>query len=169
MRLLLAVLAVLGVTPAATRPKPPDGSYASRCEEVSLRGSVLRATCRAPFGALRESSIDTLACRGRDIGVSETGELVCPGGGRPTIILYTGTVWRGEWRAISGDVADLARIGMNDRVRSIEMNAGSGAWEICGAIQFGGRCEVLTTSVPDTGALGLANNVSSVRRLPASG
>lgn len=167
MRAAFAVLAGLSTScaSASAQPKPPDGSYASRCEEVALRGSVLRALCRDPSGAPRETSIDVLACRGRDIGVSETGALTCPGGGRPTIIVYAGTVWRGEWRAISADVADLARLGMNDRVRSIELGPESGRWEMCSNIRFGGRCVVLTTSVPDTGAFGLANDVSSVRRL----
>lgn len=169
MRALFAVLACLScacVSGWAPQPKPPKGSYASRCEDARLRGSILRAVCRDPTGAPRETSIDTLACRGRDIGVSEAGALTCPGDGRPTVVIYSGTVWRGEWRAVSGDVADLARIGMNDRVRSVELDAGAGRWEICSAIRFGGRCEILTTSVPDTGTLGLANDVSSLRRLP---
>lgn len=166
MRTAFAVVAGLstGCASATAQPKLPEGGYVSRCEEAALRGSMLRARCRDTSGSPRESSIDVLTCRGRDIGVSEAGALVCPGNGRPTAIVYSGTVWRGEWRAVSGEVADLASLGLNDRVRSIELAAGAGPWELCSGIRFSGRCEVVTTSVPDTGALGLANDVSSVRR-----
>ncbi|NEX92021.1 beta/gamma crystallin-related protein [Caulobacter sp. 17J65-9] len=163
---VLAWLATTGLAAWAPSPVPPKGSYTSRCEDARMHGSTLRALCRDPSGAPRESSIETLDCRGRDIGVSQAGALVCPGGGRPPIVLYTGTVWRGEWRAINGDVADLGDIGLNDRVRSIELAADAGPWEVCTGIRYSGRCDDLTTSVPDTTTLGMANDVSSLRRAP---
>jgi hypothetical protein len=81
------------------------------------------------------------------------------------VTLYGGRNWRGEPLWIDGDVANLAEWGLNDRVRSIELQRGSGPWLVCSDAGFRGRCETIDRSVADTRALGMGDSISSLRPL----
>jgi hypothetical protein len=63
-------------------------------------------------------------------------------------------------------IGNLERFGFNDRASSVVVR--SGRWEVCEDARFSGRCAVLRPGrYPDLRAMGLNNQVSSVR--PASG
>jgi hypothetical protein len=56
---------------------PPPGSYMTQCKIASMAGPILRAFCKASNGSRVDTAINTLDCRGRDIGVKPNGKLTC--------------------------------------------------------------------------------------------
>ncbi len=73
-----------------------------------------------------------------------------------------------EGRSFATDrpIGNLERFGFNDRASSAVVRGGR--WEVCEDARFSGRCVVLRPGrYPDLRAMGLDNQVSSVR--PVSG
>ena len=139
-----------------------------------MDGPMLSATCRGAYGQAAQSSINVLSCA-TDIRVDQEGGLACLGPGAApayappaygrggAAILYGARDWRGPAVEVDGDAPDLDHTGLNDRVRSIRLEPGSGPWIVCSDADYGGRCVTIDESVPDTRALGLGYSISSLR------
>jgi hypothetical protein len=84
---------------------------------------------------------------------------------REALNLYPGRDFRGPPTHIEGPAPNLAGLGMNDRVRSIELDRESGPWLVCADAGFRGRCATIERSVADTARLGLSGGISSLRPL----
>ena len=78
------------------------------------------------------------------------------------VTFYQGDGFRGRAVTIDRPVPNLERLGFNDRASSAVVDRGR--WEVCDDAGFRGRCVILRRgSYPDLGALGMNNNISSVR------
>lgn len=86
-----------------------------------------------------------------------------PGGGVWSARLFEGPNFRGRSLEVVGDMSNLDRTGLNDRVGSIQFNRRSGPWQICTDAKYRGRCTVIRGDIRDTGQLGMANSISSLR------
>ena len=85
------------------------------------------------------------------------------GRGQGGVILFVDGNFRGKHVGVSGDVARLNDLRLNDNISSIVVNYGT--WEICSDAYFRGRCYTINGSIPKTGQLGLNDNISSIRRV----
>jgi hypothetical protein len=85
--------------------------------------------------------------------------------GGETAVLFGRRDWRGQGLRIEGPTPDLGRSGLNDRVRSIQIDRRSGPWLVCEDAGYRGRCVTIRDSVADTASLGLRDAVSSLRPL----
>jgi hypothetical protein len=85
------------------------------------------------------------------------------GGGRDAVALFGARDWRGPAVRIEGDAPDLADTGLNDRVRSIRLEPGSGPWVVCSDAYFRGRCVTIDDSIDDTRQIGMRGEISSLR------
>ena len=83
---------------------------------------------------------------------------VRPPVGRPQIVLYDRTNFRGSSRSLTGPMSSLGSFG--PRVRSVRLMGGR--WELCEGTRWTDRCITVTESVSDVGRFGL-RGVSSVR------
>lgn len=79
------------------------------------------------------------------------------------VMLYAGRDFRGPSTRIDRPVSNLDGSGLNDRVGSIELSRGSGAWIVCTDANFAGRCTMIERSVRDTRAIGMRDAISSLR------
>lgn len=179
-----------GAQERASPPRPgggsglPSGSYLNSCRGANLNGNMLSAQCPGPTGAPIFSSIDTNSCRGRDIA-NDRGYLRCNGNGpRPPIpprpqpprpqppfpppgqgvqaIAYTQPNFRGRELPVRGPISNLADYrGFNDTIRSIRIMRGRP--EVCTDARFRGRCVTLRRSEANLAAIGMANQISSIR------
>ena len=88
------------------------------------------------------------------------------GNGYPagTITLYDGKGFSGEAITVDGPVEKLNAARFNDRASSAEL---TGIWELCDDSFFRGGCEVVDFSLRDLGAIGLNDNISSLRPVSA--
>ena len=82
---------------------------------------------------------------------------------QPMATLYEGPGYRGRPVRLYGPMPDLNRTGLNDRVRSIQVDRRSGPWLVCSEANYGGRCVTVRRSVPDTRVFGMSDSISSVR------
>lgn len=158
--------------------RAPNGSYQSSCNEISVRGDRLYATCRDVGRNQRASSLDLNRCRGVDIANSN-GLLICGGqrgdweggqnwgGGRPgwgnrqpSITVYKDSNFRGERATFQGDVNNLGPTGFNDAISSMEMR---GPWEVCTDSNFRGSCQVFDGDERNLGSTGYNDRISSMR------
>ena len=87
------------------------------------------------------------------------------GYGRGAANLFAGRDFRGEPVRIDGPTPNLARLGLNDRVRSIELDRRAGPWLVCSDADYRGRCVTVDRSVADTRQIGLRDAISSLRPL----
>ena len=94
--------------------------------------------------------------------VMAAAALVAAGHAAAQITLYEGEGFRGRAITANGDMRNLDRSGMNDRVSSIVVERGR--WEVCEHARFEGRCVVLRRgNYPSLREFGLDNQISSVR------
>jgi hypothetical protein len=103
---------------------------------------------------------------GYDAGPAYSGRDRGRGGygyGRDSISLFAGRNFRGEPVQIAGPTPNLAGLGLNDRVRSIELDRRSGPWIVCTDADYRGRCVTVTGSVADVRQIGMRDAVSSLR------
>ncbi|MEO8190566.1 MAG: beta/gamma crystallin-related protein [Acidobacteriota bacterium] len=77
----------------------------------------------------------------------------------PRLILHSRTNFRGESHELTD--ADREISDFNDRAQSATVEGGT--WEVCEHKEFRGRCVTLRNSVPDLGAYGLRDAISSAR------
>jgi len=83
---------------------------------------------------------------------------------REALSLFPGRDFRGPPLRVDGPTPNLAGLGLNDRVRSIQLDRDSGPWLVCADAGYRGRCATLDRSVADTRRLGLGG-ISSLRPL----
>jgi len=83
--------------------------------------------------------------------------------GRYSATLYGGRNFRGPSVQIEGDAPNLSSTGLNDRVRSIQLDRRSGPWIVCADAGFRGRCTTIRDSVADTRRIGMGDAISSLR------
>ena len=188
----LSVLATLALASAAQAQPAPPGSYRERCTDIRMNGQFLSATCRGARGG-GQSSINVQSCAS-DIGVDETGALSCqgpgaaprpgydpgpgsgypgrpaiigppPGYGRDAITVYSRRNWDGRSERLDGPIANLANVGLNDRIRSIRLGRRSGPWLACSDANFRGRCERIDGDLADARRIGMDRAISSLRPL----
>ncbi len=83
---------------------------------------------------------------------------VPPPVGRPQIVLYDRTGFRGSSRTLATAMSSLGSFGT--RVESVRVLGGR--WELCEGTRWSSRCVTVTDSVPDVSRFGL-RGVSSAR------
>ncbi|WP_203292206.1 beta/gamma crystallin-related protein [Maricaulis parjimensis] len=86
------------------------------------------------------------------------------GNSRRSAILFRGPNFYGESVAIDEEVRDLRRYNFNDQASSIQIPRGQ-RWLVCEDSDFRGRCEELDDDVHNLSRYGLANRISSMRRI----
>ncbi len=80
------------------------------------------------------------------------------------ITFYEGEGFRGRAFTTDRQVANLGRVGFNDRASSVIVDRGR--WEVCEDVGFRGYCTVLRRgSYESLRGLGMNNSISSVRRV----
>lgn len=78
------------------------------------------------------------------------------------VTFYEGEGFRGRAFTTDRDVADFRGSGFNDRASSAVVD--HGRWEVCEAVEFGGRCVVLREGAYDSlDRMGIDDRISSVR------
>lgn len=82
------------------------------------------------------------------------------GGGRGSITVYEHADFQGYSETLSGEISNLARSGLNDRISSLRMN---GPWEACTDAHFRGQCQVFTGGVRNLADWGMNDQISSLR------
>jgi major membrane immunogen (membrane-anchored lipoprotein) len=99
----------------------PPGDYQQSCRDIRSNGSQLIATCRKQDGSWRNTSLDTVSCRGNV--VNDDGQLRCASGGS-----YGGG-WQGGYQAVPpGDYQKTCQniyINNGDLVASCQKSDGS--------------------------------------------
>ena len=86
------------------------------------------------------------------------------GGYRRSVVLFDGPNFFGQSVEIDRDVRNLREYRFNDDAMSIQIPRGQ-RWEICDDSDYRGRCQVLDGDASNLGRYGLANRVSSMRRI----
>src|SRR2546422_8612154 len=71
-----------------------------------------------------------------------------------SITVYNDINFQGESTTFNGNMPNLVENGWNDRISSVRIPDGQ-AWEVCVDVNFGNRCQVLTSSVSDLRSMGL--------------
>lgn len=80
------------------------------------------------------------------------------------VTLYQDNGWRGPAFTTSARIANLGRIGFNDRASSVVVERGR--WEVCEDVNFQGHCMILRQGSYDTlGSMGMNDRISSLRPL----
>jgi hypothetical protein len=82
--------------------------------------------------------------------------------GRGGVTVFAERDYRGAAVTLLGDTADLRRYSLNDKVSSIAIPPGE-VWEVCQDINYGNRCVVFSSSIPDLGRFGWNDRISSLR------
>ena len=81
--------------------------------------------------------------------------------------LYEHDGFAGRSVRVTNEVANLGRIGFNDRASSLVIERGR--WEVCEDARYSGRCVVLRSGDYDTmSAIGLNDRISSLREIQRS-
>ena len=86
------------------------------------------------------------------------------GGYRRSVVLFASPNFYGQSIEIDRDVRNLREYRFNDDAMSIQIPRGQ-RWEVCDDSDYRGRCQVLDGDASNLGRFGLANRVSSLRRL----
>ena len=86
------------------------------------------------------------------------------GGYRRSVTLFSSPNFYGQNVEINRDVRDLREYRFNDDAMSIQIPRGQ-RWEVCEDSDYRGRCEVLDEDTSNLGRYGLANRLSSMRRI----
>ena len=151
--------------------RTPQGSYTGSCNNISVRGDQLTATCRDMRRNERTSTLNISRCGRADIS-NDNGLLVCGpqrgqwvgggngngngggwggnngggngGWGQTSITVYDNANFRGSSREFVDEDRNLGRTPFNDRIVSIRVQ---GRWEVCTDAEFRGRCRVIDRDV----------------------
>lgn len=78
----------------------------------------------------------------------------------PRAELFSAPNFQGQRLMLTATIADLGRIGFNDRAQSVRV---IGTWTFCEDSQFDDHCLTLSGDEPNLAAIGLANSISSAR------
>lgn len=80
---------------------------------------------------------------------------------RDGVVLFEHGGFDGDSREITGDLADLGKVGFHDRASSMRVRGGT--WILCEHTNYRGRCAEIKGDVSDFGRFGLNDKVSSIR------
>jgi hypothetical protein len=86
-----------------------------------------------------------------------------PGYGRDSVTLFGARDFRGRPVVIDRPTANLQGMGLNDQVRSIQLDRRSGPWIVCSDADYRGRCVTVDRSIADVGRIGMRGQISSLR------
>ena len=89
------------------------------------------------------------------------------GGRGPAAVLFSKPGFQGHSFYADHEVRKLSTKDMDDKVSSIRII--SGVWQVCKDDDFGGRCEIVDRSMPDTRVINMDDKISSVRPVPPGG
>ena len=80
------------------------------------------------------------------------------------IVFFERPGFHGRDLAVNGEIDNMTQVGFNDRASSVIVF--EHRWEVCEHANFGGRCMILRPGrYPDLGAMGMNDQLSSVRRI----
>ena len=83
--------------------------------------------------------------------------------GRDAVTLFGARGWRGVPVRVDRPTPNLQGLGLNDQVRSIQLERRSGPWLVCTDADYRGRCVTVDRSISDVGRIGLRGQISSLR------
>jgi hypothetical protein len=78
------------------------------------------------------------------------------------VTVFAERSYRGAGATFLGETADLRNYQLNDKVSSLAIPSGE-VWEVCQDINYGNRCVVFSSSVPDLATIGWNDRISSLR------
>lgn len=172
---------------------PPPGSYQRQCTDIRMNGQFLSATCRGARGGGQSSinvnscssdigvdATGALSCSGPGGAAAIAPPRPDPGYRPPrpgrdhrppnppaylqgSVTVFAGRNWRGQAMRLSRDMPNLGDAGLNDRIRSIQLDRRSGPWLVCSDADYRGRCMTIDRSVADTRQIGMGDSISSLR------
>jgi hypothetical protein len=85
-------------------------------------------------------------------------------GRRAAVVLFSKPGFQGHSFYADHEVRKLSSKDMDDKVSSIRVLGG--VWQVCKDDNFGGRCEIVDRSMPDTRVINMDDKISSVRPVP---
>lgn len=165
---------VNGAVPDLSRVRFND-----RVSSISIGSGVWEVCSDANFKG-RCATIDTSVSRLADLRLNDNISSIRPAGydrggvdkgrrdhgnygrGSADVVLFSSSNMRGDPVEINRDVADLSAYRFNDKASSILVT--SGTWLACEHANYKGRCEVISQGSGDLRAIGLNDNISSIRR-----
>lgn len=172
--------------PRTAAAQGPSGSYQKSCRTLSVsRDGIMTASCQTTNGKWNRTSIRVSDCSRGDIANSD-GRLVCMNTsgngawrngrgndnhgyshrndrGRESVVLFTGTRFRGRSMSVNQDYTNLGTTGFNDAAESVRVSGGT--WRLCTDKQYGGRCVNVSSDVSDLSSLGIRSKISSIRQV----
>jgi len=83
------------------------------------------------------------------------------GGG---ITVFDDVNFQGTTLTFNGDVPDLSRFNLNDRISSLQVSPDE-SWEVCENNNYSGRCVIMSGVARDLRSLGMSDNITSMRRV----
>jgi hypothetical protein len=104
--------------------------------------------------------LSTLLIAATALGVSASAQSRRNGGG---VTVYANSNFGGPSVSFGEDTPTLVPSGLNDKVSSIRIPDGE-TWEVCEDVDYGGKCQVLTSNSTDLGRMGWNDQISSLRR-----
>ena len=136
-----------------------DGNFRGRCEIIDASNGYLKT-----IGM--NDKISSLRPVGRDRGRYDDwrdgrGDRHDRWGG-PGLVLFPDPGQQGRPVEIGQDVPALGPYGFNDKASSFIVT--SGTWQVCEHANYRGRCTILTVGAGDLRAIGMNDNISSIRR-----
>jgi len=151
-----------------------DVDYGNECQSVSGSVSDLRtigwndriSSMRRINAAYQGRRRGGNRSEGDSIGVTRdrrSGGVIGTNGSGTTVTVYADANFRGQSASFRDDTPNLVSYSMNDKISSIRIPEGE-AWEVCQDIDYGNRCQVLTSSVADLRSMGWSDRISSLRR-----
>ncbi|MFZ2467390.1 beta/gamma crystallin-related protein [Parvibaculum sedimenti] len=157
-------LGELGINDAASSISVRGGAW-EICEHVHYRGRCI--VVDGDVADFREIGLNDKVSSIRR--VDDRGGY---GGGYPSpgprdraggITVFQDFRFSGGSMSFSGDVPDLGRYGINDRISSIDVS--DGVWEVCEHIRYRGRCVTVDGRIANLDRMGFNDKISSIRRL----
>jgi hypothetical protein len=152
-------------------PTPSLGSFNDKAESLRIDGGAWDVCEDINYGKCRTISRDmpNLSALGLVKRISSVRPSFNGGGdGFPPppplqpvrLVLYDRDRYRGGSRTLDAAMGALG--GFGDRAQSVQV---VGTWQLCDGPNFSGRCVTVSQNVPNLGAYGMNNRVSSARPL----
>jgi Beta/Gamma crystallin len=130
------------------------------CEDINFKGRCQIFSGDEPD--LNKVSWGGLISSLRPVKEGGHGAFPPPPAPKPHVVLFDSIDFRGESLVVYESIPALK--GFVNRAGSVKVYGGT--WQICDALDFWGRCEMVTSSVSDLSRLGFRNKISSVRMRP---
>ena len=131
-----------------------DGDFRGRCEILDASNGYLKAV------GLNDN-ISSLRPVGYERGRDRYDRRYDRWGGQG-LVLFPDPGQQGRPVEIGQDVPALGPYGFNDKASSFIVNFGT--WQVCEHANYRGRCTILTVGAGDLRAIGMNDNISSIRR-----